>query len=144
MEAASFDLLRAGNSVTNTLSGEVRVAITEGLGTFWLAPRLVDFQQSFPNILVDLHFAMRSADVSRHEADVRSICRGPPRLMSNWSGSAEDILCFLPAKNPCSLTAPRGLLTNWSSTGSRCRAAAQTAAKEAFETLFPGRSQRDL
>jgi DNA-binding transcriptional LysR family regulator len=70
MEAASFDLLRAGNSVTNTLSGEVRVAITEGLGTFWLAPRLVEFQQSFPNILVDLHCAMRSADVSRHEADV--------------------------------------------------------------------------
>ena len=34
---------------------------------------------------------MRSADVSRHEADVRSICRGPPRLMSNWSGSAEYI-----------------------------------------------------
>src|ERR1700759_2892034 len=70
MEAASFDLLRAGNSVANTLSGEVRVAVTEGLGTFWLAPRLVEFQQSFPNILVDLHCAMRSADVSRHEADV--------------------------------------------------------------------------
>src|ERR1700716_1030579 len=70
MESASFDLLRASNSVTNTLSGEVRVAVTEGLGTFWLAPRLVEFQQSFPNILVDLHCAMRSADVSRHEADV--------------------------------------------------------------------------
>src|ERR1700720_4809053 len=70
MEAASFDLLRAGNSVGHALAGEVRVAITEGLGTFWLAPRLVEFQQSFPNILVDLHCAMRSADVSRHEADV--------------------------------------------------------------------------
>src|ERR1700722_15908308 len=70
MEAASFDLLRASDSVTGTLSGEVRVAVTEGLGTFWLAPRLVEFQQSFPNILVDLHCAMRSADVSRHEADI--------------------------------------------------------------------------
>src|SRR3981081_4640817 len=70
IESASFDLLRAGNSVANTLSGEVRVAVTEGLGTFWLAPRLVEFQQAFPNILVDLHCAMRSADVSRHEADV--------------------------------------------------------------------------
>jgi DNA-binding transcriptional LysR family regulator len=70
MEAASFDLLRASDSVTNTLSGEVRVAVTEGLGTFWLVPRLVEFQQSFPNILVDLHCAMRSADVSRYEADV--------------------------------------------------------------------------
>src|SRR6202158_5141736 len=70
MEAASFDLLRASDSVTNTLSGEVRVAVTEGLGTFWLAPRLVEFQQSFPNILIDLYCAMRSADVSRYEADI--------------------------------------------------------------------------
>src|SRR3979409_1135990 len=70
MEAASFDLVRASNSVTHTLSGEVRVAVTEGLGTFWLAPRLVEFQQACPNILVDLHCAMRSADGSRHEADV--------------------------------------------------------------------------
>src|ERR1700747_3009057 len=70
MEAASFDLLRASDGGAKALSGEVRVAVTEGLGTFWLAPRLVEFQQSFPNILVDLHCAMRSADVSRHEADV--------------------------------------------------------------------------
>src|SRR5256886_15484317 len=70
MEAASFDLMRASSSVNNTLSGEVRVAVTEGLGTFWVAPRLVEFQKSFPNILVDLHCAMRSADWSRHEADV--------------------------------------------------------------------------
>src|SRR5947209_6582693 len=54
MEAASFDLMRASGSVTNTLSGEVRVAVTEGLGTFWVAPRLVEFQKSFPNIIVDL------------------------------------------------------------------------------------------
>src|ERR1700732_4975038 len=80
MEAASFDLLRAGNSVTHTLSGEVRVAVTEGLGTFWLAPRLVEFQQSFPNILVDLHCAMRSADVSRHEADIAIHLSRPTKL----------------------------------------------------------------
>src|SRR5579864_6818468 len=70
MEAAAIDLLRASGSAANALSGEIRVAVTEGLGTFWLAPRLVEFQQSFPNILVDLYCAMRSADVSRHEADV--------------------------------------------------------------------------
>src|ERR1700732_2058179 len=80
MESASFDLLRAGNSVANTLSGEVRVAVTEGLGTFWLAPRLVEFQQAFPNILVDLHCAMRSADVSRHEADIAIHLSRPTKL----------------------------------------------------------------
>src|ERR1700709_1384040 len=80
MEAASFELLRTGNSVTQTLSGEVRIAITEGLGTFWLAPRLVEFQQSFPNILIDLHCAMRSPDVSRTEAHIRLHLARPAAL----------------------------------------------------------------
>jgi DNA-binding transcriptional LysR family regulator len=69
MEAAFFELLRASDAA-NALSGEVRVAVTEGLGTFWLAPRLIEFQQSFPNIMLDLQCAMRAADVSRYEADV--------------------------------------------------------------------------
>src|SRR5260370_16697214 len=38
MEAPSFHLLRARKSVTPTLSGEVRVAVTEGLGTSLPAP----------------------------------------------------------------------------------------------------------
>src|SRR5436305_6077548 len=80
MEAASFDLIRAGDSVANTLAGEGRVAVTEALGTFWLAPRLVEFQQSFPNIIVDLQCAMRSADVSQREADV-AIHRSKPTAL---------------------------------------------------------------
>ena len=51
------------------MSGEVRIAITEGLGTFWLAPRLVEFQRSFPGLVVDLSCQMRSADVLRLEAE---------------------------------------------------------------------------
>src|SRR2546423_2460490 len=70
MEEASFGLDCTLNQATPSLSGEVRVAVTEGLGTFWLAPRLVEFQQACPNILVDLHCAMHSADVLRHEADI--------------------------------------------------------------------------
>ena len=76
----SFDLLRASISASNALSGEIRVAVGEGLGTFWLAPRLVEFQHSFPNILVNLHCAMRSADVSRHEADVAIHLERPSSL----------------------------------------------------------------
>jgi DNA-binding transcriptional LysR family regulator len=44
---SAVERMVAASFVTNTLSGEVRVAITEGLGTFWLAPRLVDFQAWF-------------------------------------------------------------------------------------------------
>ncbi len=144
MEAASFDLLRAGSSVTNTLSGEVRVAITEGLGTFWLAPRLVEFQQSFPNILVDLHCAMRSADVSRHEADIAIHLSRPAaldvklvrlgRMHLMFFASQKYIETYGAPKTPDELVKHRLVM----------QVTEQTTAKEVFESLFPGYSQRDL
>ena len=144
MEAASFDLLRAGNSVTNTLSGEVRVAITEGLGTFWLAPRLVEFQQSFPNIFVDLHCAMRAADVSRHEADIAIHLSQPAaldvklvrlgRMHLMFFASQKYIETYGAPKTPDELVKHRLVM----------QITDQTTAKEAFESLFPGFSQRDL
>lgn len=77
MELASFGLVRARDQVAHAFSGEVRVAVTEGLGTFWLAPRLAEFQRAYPGLLIDLHCAMRSADVLRLEADA-SIQLAPP------------------------------------------------------------------
>ena len=70
MEEASFGLDRALSRTTPALTGEVRFAITEGLGTFWVAPRLIEFQRVYPGLLVDLKCEMRSADVLRLEADV--------------------------------------------------------------------------
>jgi DNA-binding transcriptional LysR family regulator len=70
MEEASFGLDRALSRATQALTGEVRLAVTEGLGTFWLAPRLVEFQRVYSGLLVDLKCEMRSADVLRLEADV--------------------------------------------------------------------------
>src|SRR6476469_7317109 len=51
MESAAFDVLRTSDSTASALTGEARVAVTEGLGTFWLAPRLVEFQQAYPKVL---------------------------------------------------------------------------------------------
>jgi DNA-binding transcriptional LysR family regulator len=144
MEAASFDLLRASNSVTNTLSGEVRVAVTEGLGTFWLAPRLVEFQQTFPNILVDLHCAMRSADVSRHEADVAIHLSRPtaPDVKLVRLGRMH-LMFFASQKYIDTYGAPR---TTEELVKHRLviQVADQTGAKEVFESFFPGHSQREL
>jgi DNA-binding transcriptional LysR family regulator len=70
MEAASYELITAGEQTNSHLTGEVRLAVTEGLGTFWIAPWLVEFQRANPNLLVDLHCAMKSADVLRMEADM--------------------------------------------------------------------------
>ena len=144
MEAASFDLLRAGDSVTNTLSGEVRVAITEGLGTFWLAPRLVEFQQSFPNILVDLHCAMRAADVSRHEADVAIHLSRPAALDVKLVRLGRmHLMMFASQKYIETYGAPR---TADELVKHRLvmQVADQAAAIETFESWFPGYSQRSL
>jgi DNA-binding transcriptional LysR family regulator len=69
MELAAFSLVRARDRSSPAMVGEVRLAVTEGLGTFWLAPRIIEFQRAHPKLLVDLNCAMRSADVLRMEAD---------------------------------------------------------------------------
>lgn len=69
MEAASFDFIRAWGQASQ-LSGEVRLAITEGLGTFWIAPRLVEFQRAHPSLLIDMRCTMHPADVLRLETDI--------------------------------------------------------------------------
>jgi DNA-binding transcriptional LysR family regulator len=144
MEAASFDLLRASDHVANAASGEIRVAVTEGLGTFWLAPRLVEFQQSFPNIIVDLHCAMRSADVSRYEADVAIHLSRPAapdvklvrlgRMHLMLFASQKYIDAHGAPKNAAELMKHRLVL----------QAADEAATKEAFESLFPGQAPLDL
>src|ERR1700756_963875 len=144
MEAASLDLLRASIAAGNALSGEIRVAVGENLGTFWLAPRLVEFQQSFPNILVDLQCAMRSADVLRHEADVAIHLSRPAaldvklvrlgRMHMNFFASQKYLETYGVPRNLDEMRRHRLVL----------QVADEAAAKEAFESVFPGYAQRDL
>ncbi len=70
MEAASFGILQAKDQGEEKLTGEVRLAVTEGIVTFWIAPKLVDFQRANPGLLVDVNCAMKSAHVLRMEADL--------------------------------------------------------------------------
>jgi DNA-binding transcriptional LysR family regulator len=70
MEEAAFGLVRARDRALPEMSGEVRLGVTEAFGTFWLGPRLVEFQRAYPQLRVDLACAMRSADVLRLEADI--------------------------------------------------------------------------
>jgi DNA-binding transcriptional LysR family regulator len=136
MEAASFDLLR---SAGNALSGEIRVAVTEGLGTFWLAPRMVEFQRSFPNILIDLHCTMRSADVSRHEADIAIQLSRP---------EAPDVIAVKLGRLHLMLFASEQYLQTYGTPATveelvKHRLVIQPA-DEATANLFPGYSERDL
>jgi len=57
-----------GDNIQN--SGQVRIGVTEAFGSFFIAPHLIELQQSFPNINVELlHFA-RNIKISRNEADI--------------------------------------------------------------------------
>jgi len=144
MEAAAFDLLRASVSASNELSGEIRVAVTEGLGTFWLAPRLVDFQRSYPNILIDLHCAMRSADVSRHEADIAIQLSRPAVLDVKQVRLGRMHLMFFASQHYLDTYGMPKTAEELVKHRLVMQASDEVMAKDAFASLFPGYSERDL
>src|SRR6266699_5330443 len=78
MERASLSL-RAQLYRNSARRGEVRCAVTEGLGTFWIVPHLAEFSRANPNTIVDLRCSTHSADVLRMEADVAIQLTRPDR-----------------------------------------------------------------
>jgi DNA-binding transcriptional LysR family regulator len=144
MEAAAFDLLRASVSATNELSGEIRVAVTEGLGTFWIAPRLVDFQRTYPNILIDLHCAMRCADVSRHEADIAIQLSRPAVLDVKQVRLGRMHLMFFASQHYLDTYGIPKTAEELVKHRLVMQLSDEVMAKDAFANLFPGYSERDL
>jgi DNA-binding transcriptional LysR family regulator len=144
MEAASFDLLRASVPLTGELSGEIRVAVTEGLGTFWLAPRLVEFQRSYPNILIDLHCAMRSADVSRHEADIAVQLSRPAALDVKQVKLGRIHLVFFASENYLATYGVPKTTSELVKHRLVMQLSDEITAQDAFANLFPGYHERDL
>lgn len=59
---------RAGGSAT--LSGSVRLATMEGLASFYLAERLVEFHRTHPGIMVELVTSAQLLNLTKREADV--------------------------------------------------------------------------
>lgn len=70
MERLSFNVYRRAAQVGPNPSGVVRVAVTEGVGTYWVMPKLIEFQNTYRLLTVDLRCAMELADVARLEADI--------------------------------------------------------------------------
>ena len=70
MEQGAFALVRACEKTNSSLTGTVKLAVTEGLGTFWLSPYLVEFQRANPKLMLDVRCEMHSADVLRLETDI--------------------------------------------------------------------------
>ncbi len=71
METAAKGVNRAGNDRSgHDLAGQVRVSVTEGLGTFWLTPQLVSFQRANPKLLLEVNCTFRQPDLARMETDI--------------------------------------------------------------------------
>src|SRR3981189_3138638 len=70
MERHAFNIFRRAAHSSSDIAGTVRVAGTEGPGNFWILPRLIDFQNTYRKITVDLRCAMEQADVARLESDI--------------------------------------------------------------------------
>jgi DNA-binding transcriptional LysR family regulator len=70
MESVSFDLLQARNQSEKQVEGEVQLAITEGLGTFWILPHVPEFLRSNPKLTLNLRCKQTPPDLLRLEADI--------------------------------------------------------------------------
>ena len=143
METASIEVLRTSNLLANAASGGIRVDVTEGL-TFWLAPRLIEFHQAFPNILVDLRRAVHLSDVSRHEADIAVQLMRPASLDTkmvrlgriHWMYFAGEtyIEKYGAPRTAAELTKHRLVMPTTD----------QVDVKELFETFLPDGAERTL
>ena len=72
---------------------QVRIVVTEGLGTFWLVPQLVEFRAVNPAIKVELHCDMTPPDVLFRDTDVAIQLTRPnsPGLMVQSVGTVHAI-----------------------------------------------------
>jgi DNA-binding transcriptional LysR family regulator len=79
MERLSYNVFRRAAQTAESPSGVVRVAVTEGVGTYWVMPKLIEFQGTYRLLTVDLRCAMEQADVARLEADIAIQFEKPTR-----------------------------------------------------------------
>ena len=71
VESSVSDMWRVAAMAEREATGPIRLAITEGLGSFWLTPRIVDYMNDTgAQNRIELQCAMRSVDVLRMEADI--------------------------------------------------------------------------
>ena len=80
MESASFDLLSARNLSDKQVEGEVTLGMTEGLGSGWAIPKLIDFLHANPGLILNLRSGQSPPDLLRLEADLSVQLTRPKEL----------------------------------------------------------------
>ncbi|NVK18682.1 MAG: LysR family transcriptional regulator [Methylocystaceae bacterium] len=70
MESSADQVQQIVSGADDALNGVVRLSVTDGLGSFWLTPRLAGFQKAYPQISLDVECEGGFADLSAREADI--------------------------------------------------------------------------
>jgi len=99
IEETLNDIQRLGRSLGIQHEGEVMLAATEGLGTFWIAPRLTDFRASHPGVVINLHPSMSLIDMRRFEIDLALQVVEPllPEIRRTRLGTLHMVLAAAPS-----------------------------------------------
>lgn len=89
MDQAAASIARRLTGLDKEMEGVVRISATEGLGTYWLTPRLVAFQQAFPGLMIEIVSENEQADLLNREADIaiRLVRPQDPRLVCKKVGT---------------------------------------------------------
>ena len=70
IDRATVAIVRRSHLRGEPLRGVVRLAVTEGLGNYWLLPKLVEFTASNRLLTVELSCTMEPTDVARLQSDI--------------------------------------------------------------------------
>jgi len=69
--AAGFrDIESQIRGMDKSLSGLIRFSATEGFGSYWLTPKISEFQKIYPNIRFELILNISVLDLRKREADI--------------------------------------------------------------------------
>tara|TARA_R110000868_G_scaffold42896_6_gene144726 strand:- start:450 stop:1358 length:909 start_codon:yes stop_codon:yes gene_type:complete len=70
VEEEALAIERQADAAQQTLTGTVRISVTEGLGSVWLPARLAAFHDMYPGVCVEVLVDNRAANLVRREADI--------------------------------------------------------------------------
>jgi DNA-binding transcriptional LysR family regulator len=99
IEQIIAQILRIGQSLNHETTGDVMLATTEGLGTFWITPQLTMFNRIHPGITVRVHPSMALVDMRRYDTDVALQVVEPvlPEIKRMRLGRLHMVLAAAPA-----------------------------------------------
>ncbi len=98
IEDTLAEIQRLGRSIGTQAEGEVMLAVTEGLGMFWISPRLAAFREAHPSLTISLQPSMALADMRRFEIDLALQVVPPvqPEMIRTRLGTLHMVLSASP------------------------------------------------